>query len=307
MPVSPVGLDARTPLGAMARAHRFDGLALATPVLATLVLAAGCNSTGSETSEGPVDGANASATNASATNASATNDSSRTLDVRVSGAEGTLEGDTLKLDYPEATEFNDRIPEWVINPTIGGVTGAVGVAARSGLGVREQLDEARLNGRLEIASMLEVRVQRVGRSELELDLRAEGGDSADRGRRSTLGVDRNILDSVLAGSRQRALWLDDETGEVFVWMVLDGAVLGRADHVVVEGVSVFTANQAISREYRPDRTRLEPPTVIVNMPEAAAPAPAPEEPDEPQTPIEELEENLKPIETIPTAERNGNQ
>ena len=72
---------------------------------------------------------------------------SRTVDVRVSGAEATLEGGTLKLEYPESDDINDRIPDWVINPTLGGVTGAVGVAARNDLGTREQLDESRLNGR----------------------------------------------------------------------------------------------------------------------------------------------------------------
>jgi len=223
--------------------------------------------------------------------------------VQVTGANATVDGSTIRLEYPEVEEtINDILPEWIINPTLGGVTGSVGAAAHNDLGMREQLDEARLNGRLELASMLELRVQRAGRTELEQDIRVENGQSRNRSRRDTLGIDRNILDVVLAGSRQRALWFDTTTGECFVWMVLDGAVLKRVDHHIKKDVSVFVANAAIAKEYRPDRTKPEPPTVIVNVPQAPAPvAPAPE-PEKPQTPIGELEETLRPIETIPVGD-----
>ena len=230
-------------------------------------------------------------------------ESDQPVNVHVTGGTATTNADgTITLNYPESDDINDRIPDWVINPAMGGVTGAVGVAPANDLGMREQLDEARLSGRLELASMLELRVQRVGRSELEQDSRVEGSKPAGSSRRSTLGVDRNILDSVLAGSRQRALWIDEKSGECFVWMVLDGALLERVDHRVVKDVSVFTANQALPSEYKPKRMKMEPPTVVVEMPKAAAPAPpppAPVVPEAPLEPIEELEGNLKPIETIP--------
>lgn len=223
--------------------------------------------------------------------------------VTVNGAQAKTNPDgTVTLIYPESDDINDRIPDWVINPALGGITGAVGVAPANDLGMREQLDEARLSGRLELASMLELRVQRVGRTELEQDIRFENDKSADRSRRSTLGVDRNILDAVLAGSRQRALWIDEDSGECYVWMVLDGALLERVDHRVVKDVSVFAANRALPNEYKPSRKKFEPPTVIVSMPKAPEPEPEPEAdpiPEPPKEPIEELEDNLKPIETIP--------
>ena len=227
---------------------------------------------------------------------------SNEFDVTVTGATATQDGDTIKLEYPEPTDFIDRVPEWVINPTLGGVTGAVGVAARNDLGRKEQLDESRLNARIELASMLETRIQRVGRTELEQDTRIEGGGDASRSRKSTIGIDRVILDSVLAGSRQRALWVDEDTGECYVWIVMDGAVLERADHTLSGDVSIFRANKSIASEYRPDRRRFEKPTVIVT-PRTPAPVVAPvepeKEPEPPKTPIEELEDQLKPIETIP--------
>jgi hypothetical protein len=222
---------------------------------------------------------------------------SRAVEVSVSGAEATKTGEsTITLNYPESEDINDRVPDWVINPAMGGVTGSVGVASKNDLGTQEQLDDARLNGRLELVSMLESRVQRVGRTETEQDIRAEGGSSNNRSRKTGLEIDRNILDSVLAGSRQRALWFDDKTGEVYVWMVLDGGVLKSTTHSVEKEVSVFIASAVIANEYKPSRAKPLPPTVIVQMPSEPAPAPAPEQP---KGPTEKLEGQLKPIETIP--------
>ncbi len=74
-------------------------------------------------------------------------------------------------------------------------------------------------------------------------------------------------------------------------MVLDGGVLGQAEHYVLEGLSVFIANTPIEKEYKPERKKPIKPTVIVEAPEAAPPPP--------KEPVEELEESLKPIETVP--------
>jgi hypothetical protein len=211
--------------------------------------------------------------------------------IQVDGATSTRDGQTITLDYPVLQDKNQRIPDWVINPAMGGVVGAVGVASVKGLGMREQLDEARLSGRLELASMLETRLQTVGRSALEENLMANADGRSENSRRNTLGIDRDILDIVLAGSRQRALWFDPETDECFVWMVLDGGVLTKAQHYIVDDISVFIANKPIAEEYKPQRAKVKSPTVVVE-----APAPAPEEPKEP---VEQLEESLKPIQSVP--------
>jgi hypothetical protein len=213
------------------------------------------------------------------------------MKIKVQGASSSQSGDTLTIDYPVIENKNFRIPEWVVNPAIGGIVGAVGASSSKGLGVREQLDEARLSGRLELASMLETRLQSVGRSELEDNAMASGGGRTEDSRRNTLGVDRDILDIVLAGSRQRALWFDPETDECYVWMVLDGNVLTQSQHYVVDGLSVFISNKPVKSEYKPERKKPVVPTVIVEAPE---PAPPPE-----KEPVEKLEDSLKPIETVP--------
>jgi len=226
------------------------------------------------------------------------------MKVSVKGADAKLEGDTLKIDYPVLKDKNDRIPDWVINPGLGGVTGAIGVAAKKGLGTREQIDEARLNARLELASMLEARLQKVGRSQLE-ELRGVTGQRlSEKSERKTLAVDRDILDMVLAGTRQRALWFDPDNAECYVWLVLDGRVLKAVDHIVVDSVSAFVATQMVSTEYRPERRKPEVPQVIVEQPqEAPKPAPAPKKAAPPKTPVEKLEGSLQPIKTIPIPDK----
>lgn len=247
------------------------GILCVIPVLASF-FATGCKTTGSGNDDGP-------------------QVERQEMTVEIEDASGEQTGETVTIDYPVLVDKNDRIPKWVINPAMGGVVGAVGVSIAKGLGTREQLDEARLSGRLELATMLEARVQNVGRGELEEDIRATNDGREDQSRKNALGVDREILDIVLAGSRQRALWFDPENNECFVWMVLDGAILTKVKHYVEGGVSVFIADAPIKHEYKPERSKPVVPKVVV---EAAEPPPPP-----PKEPIEKLEEKLKPIETIP--------
>ena len=216
------------------------------------------------------------------------------LRVRVDGAEATSPDErTITLNYPTSTDKNDIIPDWVINPGLGGVLGAVGVASKSALGTREQLEEARLSGRLELASTLEVRLQSVGRGQLESQVNATTGGPIEDSRKSRMIIDRFISDMVLAGTRQRALWFDPANDECYVWMVLDGAVLQKVAHSSIQDVSVFVATVPIAMEYKPKRREQVVPKVIVEAPQGPTPV------AEPPGPVEKLESRLKPIETIP--------
>lgn len=273
-------------------ARRSLGLGLVAAGLAAGLLV-GCRSTDSNGNE-------TRAPEAASTKEESAKVEREKMKVSVKGAESELKGNTLKIDYPVLKDKNDRIPDWVINPGLGGVTGAVGVSAKKGLGTREQIDEARLNARLELASMLESRLQKVGRSQLEEMRGVTGVRVSEQAQRKTLGIDRDILDMVLAGTRQRALWFDPDNSECYVWLVLDGRVLKAVDHIVVDSVSAFVATEMVSSEYRPERRKPEVPQVIVEPPAAAPrPAPKPKEPAPPKTPVEKLEESLKPIKTIP--------
>lgn len=274
--------------------HRPVGRRRSTRLAACLlfpVLLAGCRSSKKKDHAPPPEETTSSGT------ADATGRDQMQVDFRVQGADADAEGSKITLDYPVFEEKNDILPDWVINPGIGGVLGSVGVAAKSRLGMKEQMNEARLNARLEIAYMLELRLQNVGRGQLEQQVQAVGTGLQDNSRKSILDVDRNIADIVLAGSRQRALWFDPESEECYVWMVLDGGILQKVAHYTEDGVSIFVANTPITNEYRPERRAPQQPTVIVEVPSAPA-APAP-----PKEPIQRLEENLKPIETIPLKEK----
>jgi hypothetical protein len=222
------------------------------------------------------------------------------MEIEVEGATATQRGDTITIDYPVLEDKNNRIPDWVINPGTGKVLGAVGVGPVCQLGTKEQLDEARLNARLELAQMLELRLQGIDRGQLEQQTQAVGDNIQDTSRKSILGVDRSIADIVLAGSRQRALWFDPDNGECYVWIVLDSAVLDKVDHYINQDVSTFVANTPIDNEFKPQRRIPKPPTVVVDMPDAPAPEP------EVLEPVEELELKLKDLETIPLKDENAN-
>lgn len=192
-------------------------------------------------------------------------------------------------------------PDWVSNPGMGGVLGAVGVGEINDLGTRFQVEEARFSARLEIGRMLETRVQSAGRDETNQNIRASrDDDKITRSSDSThdkLGIDRRITDVVLAGSRQRGLWVDPTTDVVYVWMVMDGKVLDAVDHAVENGVSIFVAIQRIMTEYVPPR-----PELIVEI-EGVPERPAPEQ--KPLTPIQELEDKLNELESQPIKTDEG--
>ena len=214
----------------------------------------------------------------------------------MSAAPGTRYITTLGLPSDMVIHY----PDWIVNPGIDGILGAIGVADKSPLGSKYQIEEARLSARLELARMLETRIQSVGRGELE-EHRSAMGDPADpttdsQARRSKLGIDRDITDIVLSGSRQRALWFDPLSNDCYVWVVMDGAVPGMADHTVENGTSIYVANRPIASEYRPER-QPEPRMPVKEVP-APAVVPTPE-----STPIEKLEENLPPIKTIPVKDK----
>lgn len=192
-------------------------------------------------------------------------------------------------------------PDWVSNPGIGGVLGAVGVAARNELGTRFQVEEARFAARLEIARMLETRVQSVGRDDTNQHIEASRDNAkVARGGASTHdkeGIDRRLTDAVLAGTRQRGLWVEPHSGDVFVWMVVDGRVHDAVTHSVENGVSVFIAAQRIEDEYVPPR-----PEIIVEI--EGAPA-SPQQAPSPKTSLEQLEEFLNELRSQPIGEGDG--
>ena len=130
--------------------------------------------------------------------------------------------------------------------------------------------------------MFEVRLQRVGRNVVEEISPTAGPDEGPR--RSLVTVDRDLVDVVIAGSRQRALWFDPESGECYVWMVLDAKILDNAKQVVVEGVSILEARDpaALPQDTRP---------VVPDQP-------PPPPPKAPETPVERIEERINPVKTI---------
>ncbi len=193
-----------------------------------------------------------------------------------------------------STDAIEVRPDWVVNPAMGGVLGAVGVSSMNDLGTRFQIEDARYSARLEIARMLETRIQSAGRDLTEQRIRAtrENDDDPKANNDSThskIGIDRRITDVVLSGSRQRALWFDPMNRDLYVWVVMDGGILEAVSHTVSDDVSIFVAIQKIVKEYIPPR-----PEIVVDIENAPETPALP-----PLSPAEQLEDFLKTLESQP--------
>ena len=90
------------------------------------------------------------------------------------------------------------------------------------------------------------------------------------------------------GSRQRGLWINPHTRDVFVWMVMDGSVQNALEHKVENGTSVFIADKPIDSEYKPRTPEVKRPK--------AKPAPAPVE--APKSEAQQLEANLDDLDAV---------
>lgn len=107
------------------------------------------------------------------------------------------------------------LPPWIADPTRGGtVIGAWGSAdQRSGESRAEQRDRAMASARAELSRMLRVRIRTAVR-----DYLADSGSAVIA---YSEAVSRQVSDETLAGSYQRDEFVNEKTGELFVWVVVD--------------------------------------------------------------------------------------
>ncbi len=128
---------------------------------------------------------------------------------------------------PAAVATND-VPDWVNDPTQGGKTlGAYGVAEKMMLGEAKQAERARLAARQELASTISSKIQSVVK-----DWAREGGvitsqDNAQAAMTSFESATRNVVNQNLEGSQQRARYIDEKTGKMYVWVILNAEVAAK--------------------------------------------------------------------------------
>lgn len=108
-------------------------------------------------------------------------------------------------------------PMWVLDPTVEGGIAAVGSAQKSPGGLQFQKTEALANARDELARILSVKVNNMVKNFSQ----ATGVGDAQTFEKVAQQVSKQVASQTLSGSKQKAIWINPATGELFVHVVLD--------------------------------------------------------------------------------------
>lgn len=126
---------------------------------------------------------------------------------------------------PNAKVQEVTMPDWVMDPCTDGQFGAVGISRTSLGGSAEEFARALANGRTELARTINVRVQsayiRFFTEGGSLNQATNGGvEAKTAAEEMSTNVSRQLTDQVLSGSRQKAIYRDPNTKEVFMWVII---------------------------------------------------------------------------------------
>jgi hypothetical protein len=116
--------------------------------------------------------------------------------------------------YPLKNGF----PVWFTTPVYDGYIGAVGIAPKqpSG-GFSAQKKVARMQAQKNLAKQISVLVK----SELTVEMTAEEHGIVSSYREKVSSLTREEADQFLTGFKVMDEWMDDSTGEYYMWMVLE--------------------------------------------------------------------------------------
>ena len=120
------------------------------------------------------------------------------------------------------TGASNDVPDWVNDPNDGGkVLGAYGVAERMLGGEQAQVTNARTAARQELASSINSKIQSVVKNWIR-----EGGEITTQNNSQMAmtmfeSSTRNIVNQNLSGSVQKKRWIDEKTGKLYVWIVVN--------------------------------------------------------------------------------------
>lgn len=116
-----------------------------------------------------------------------------------------------------------QLPDWAQDPTMAGKypIAAVGTAEKSMASFAMQRDRALANGRTELGRALETKVQAIFK-----DWTREGGEITSQDNRQMAmtmaeNISRNVTTATVQATSQRALFTEQGTGRLFVWVYLD--------------------------------------------------------------------------------------
>jgi hypothetical protein len=105
----------------------------------------------------------------------------------------------------------------VADPTVEGSVSEVGVAPKSAAGIQMQRTEALANARDELARKMEILVK----NSFQKFQQTTGVGDAQTVDKVTKDVSKQLAKQTLSGSKQKDLWLNPSTGDLYVLVVID--------------------------------------------------------------------------------------
>ena len=119
-----------------------------------------------------------------------------------------------------------ELPEWFMEPGMGGNIGATGIAEKSLGGMREQTNAAMQDAFNGLARTISTKVQaaytRFFSEGGEKSWDADGGiDKATIAQELTENVSRQITNQVIQGAERKAVWEHPTSGDLYVWVVIN--------------------------------------------------------------------------------------
>ncbi len=126
-------------------------------------------------------------------------------------------GEPAPKQDPAAAAGLSGAPMWVLDPSVDGGIAAVGSAQKSPGGLQFQRTEALANARDELARILSVKVNNMVKNFSQ----STGVGDAQTFEKVAQQVSKQVASQTLSGSKQKAIWMNPVTGELFVHVVLD--------------------------------------------------------------------------------------
>jgi hypothetical protein len=119
-----------------------------------------------------------------------------------------------------------ELPEWFMEPGMGGNIGATGIAEKSLMGIREQTNAAMQDASNNLARTISTRVQaaytRFFSEGGEKSWAADGSiDKATLAQELTENVSRQLTNQVIQGAERKAVWEHPTSGDLYVWVIIN--------------------------------------------------------------------------------------
>jgi len=114
--------------------------------------------------------------------------------------------------------IRDGYPEWFYTPVYDGYIGAIGIAPKQNNGsITAQKKVARMQAQKNLAKQINVLVK----SEVNVETLGVDTATVKYYREKVTSLTREQVDQYLTGFKVQDEWIDDNTGEYYMWMVLD--------------------------------------------------------------------------------------